>query len=186
MIQHHTDEKTVPCNNIEEKPNCQQILKDFGTLIQFQPSNQQLTSKERSANAKNQSTKFTEVDEPINFLKNRLNNLVITPFKTKSTFQHQSIGGRGRGAYARYGGGGREDRGSGPTQSQEYSTIYDKERRGIGRGLQLTPEYPTTADKGPQITATLDTQEDITIYSDSERSINWKDQVSDMMKNLRE
>ena len=33
---------------------------------------------------------------------------------------------------------------------------------------------------------TLDTQEDITIDSDSERSAHWKDQVTDMMKDLRE
>ena len=92
---------------------------------------------ERSANEKNQSTKFTDDDDAITSFQKRLNNLVTLPLKTNSTtFQQQSIGGRDRGSYARYGGEGRGGRGSGPTQSQGYSTIHDKGRRGIRRRLQ--------------------------------------------------
>ena len=186
LIQHNTEEKTVTYNNIEEQPNYQQRLEEFGTPTQFQPSNPQLISKESSANAKNQSTKVIEEEEPITSFQQGLNNLVILPFKSNSTFQQQSTGGGGRGAYARYGGGRRGGRGSGPTQSHGYSTIHDKGQRGIGKELQLTPGYSNITDKEPQSTTTMDTQEDTTIDSDAERSVNWKDQVSNMMKDLRE
>ena len=131
LIQHHTEEKTVTFNNIEEQLNYQQGLKNFETPTQFHPSNPQLTSKERSTNTKNQSNKFTEVNEPITYIQKRLNNPITPHFKPNSTFQHTSTGGRSRGAYTRYGGGGRGGTGSGPTKSHGNSTIHDKGRRCI-------------------------------------------------------
>ena len=109
LIQHHTDKKTSLSTTLK---NNQQRLKDFGTPTQFQSSNPQLTSKERSANTNNQSTKFIEDDEPITLI---LNNPITPPLTPNSTFQYQSIDGRGRGAYATRGRGGR---GIGPIQSQ--------------------------------------------------------------------
>ena len=75
------------------------------------------------------------------------------------------MGGRGRGAYARY-GGGREGRGSeiGSISSPKYSTIHINELKSI---------------------LTLNTHEDTTLDSDSEESVNWKEQMSVMMKDLR-
>ena len=85
LIQHHTKVKTVTFNNIEEQSNYQQRLSDFGTPIKFQSSTPQLTSMERSANEKNQSTKFTDDDDPITSFQKRLNNSVTLPLKTNST-----------------------------------------------------------------------------------------------------
>ena len=116
MIQHHIEEKTVTFNNIEEQPNYQQRLKEFGTQTQFQPSNPQLIPKESSANAKNQSTKVIEEEKPMTSFQQRLNNTVTPPFKFNSKFQHESNSGRDRGVYARYGNGGIGGRESGPTQ----------------------------------------------------------------------
>ena len=67
LIQHHTEEKTVTFNDIEEQPNYQQSLKAFGTPTQSQPSNPKLIPKESSANAKNQLTEVIEEEEPMIF-----------------------------------------------------------------------------------------------------------------------
>ena len=72
----------------------------------------------------------------------------------------------GRGSYARYGGG---DRG-----------------RESGQGHDNFHGYSDIRDKGPQITATSETQEDITLDTESEQLVNWKDQVFNVMKDLRE
>ena len=83
-----------------------------------------------------------------------------------SSLQHHSIGGSVDGAYVRYGDG-------------------DKER-GPGRGSYPSKEYSDYRDKEHQNTTTLENQEDTTIATDSKKSENWKDQVSDMMKHLRQ
>ena len=70
------------------------------------------------------------------------------------------MGGRGRGSYARYGGGGKGSRGG-----------------GLGRGPHQLHGYSDIRDKEPQNTAILKTQEDIKLDSESERSANWKEQV---------
>ena len=119
---------------------------------------------------------FDDEEEPITSFQQRLNRFgtppqVITPINHQtfstgypSSLQH-SIGGRGNGAYARYGGG--RGRGQG---------------RGGRRSIQLK-EYPEYRDR-TQSTTTLETQEDITL-SDSEKSENWKGQVTGIMKDLR-
>ena len=74
--------------------------------------------------------------------------------------------GRGRGSYARYGGGrGGRGSGRGTTPFPKYSTIHVNELKSI---------------------ETLEIHEDITLDSDLEEPVNWKEQMSVMMKHLRE
>ena len=55
-----------------------------------------------------------------------------------------------------------------------------------GREPQPFPRYSTIQDKGPKSTEILETQEEITLDSESERSANYKHQMKDMMKDLRD
>ena len=122
------------------------------------------------------SVTFDNEEEPVTSFQQRLKQFGTLPQGINptnhqqfsagypSSLQQNSNGGRGRGAYAWCGGGrGRE--------------------RGPGRESYLSKEYSEYRDK-TQSTATIETQEDITL-SNSEKLENWKDQVSNMMKDLR-
>ena len=111
--------------------------------------------------------KSTIEKEPIASFQKIIKQPTSTPHKiNQPPTQQHSIGGRGRGAYARYGGG--------------------RGRYGSGRGPYLFPRYSTIQDKESKSTAILETQEDITLDSESERSANWKDQMKDMIKDARD
>ena len=56
----------------------------------------------------------------------------------------------------------------------------------LGRESNMLQGYSTIHNKASKITTTLETQADITLESDSGRSANWKDQMFNMMKDLRE
>ena len=58
--------------------------------------------------------------------------------------------------------------------------------RGPGRGPIPFPKYSTIHVNELKTTTTLDTHEDITLDSDSEESLNWKEQMSVMTKDLRD
>ena len=100
---------------------------------------------ERDANDNNYASPSCEED-PITSFQARLQQPTPPHKINPSITQPQSMGGRGRGAYARY-GGGREGRGSGrgPISSPKYSTIHVDELKSI---------------------ATLDTDKDTTLDSD--------------------
>ena len=70
-----------------------------------------------------------------------------------SSLQKNSIGRRDYNGYARYGGRGRG--------------------RGPGRGSYPSKEYSDYRYKGHQSTKDLETQGDITIDTDLEKSENW-------------
>ena len=118
-----------------------------------------VTSISSRSRSEAKSVTFDDEEEPISSFQQRLKQFgtppqVITPtnHQTFSTgylpsLQH-SIGGRGNGAYARYGGGRGRGQGRG------------------GRGSIQLKEYSEYRDR-TQSTTTLETQEDITL-SDSE------------------
>ena len=114
-------------------------------------------------------TKFVTFDNekvPITSFHQRLKPFGTLP-KTihQTSLQQQSKGGKGQGAYTRYRGGCRGCR--------------------PGRGLYQFQGYLNTRDKGPLRKATPETQEHITLDTESETSANGTDQVSNMMKDLQ-
>ena len=121
---------------------------------------------ERKANGNNYASS-SRGEGPITSFQARIQQPSTPPHKNNQPLiQPHSLGGRYRGAYARCGGGrGGRGSGRGPIPFQKYSTIHDKELKS---------------------TSTLDNNEDITLDSDSETSVNRKDHMSVMMKKLRE
>ena len=144
--------------------------------LQNKNETKSVTSVSSRSRSEAKSVTFDDEEEPITSFQQRLKQFgtppqVITPtnhqtFSTgyPSSLQH-SIAGRGNGAYARYGGGRGRGQGRG------------------GRGSIQLKEYSEYRDR-TQSTTTLETQEDITL-SDSEKSEDWKEQVTGMMKDLR-
>ena len=123
LIQKNNDIEIVTFNNVEDQPNYQQRLDAFGT-----PPNNILTphnySKEIKVNGKNNHVSSTREEDPIISIQGRLQQPNTPPHKINpSTTPPHPIGGRGRGAYARYGG----ERGG----------------RGLGRGPHPPPRYST-------------------------------------------
>ena len=153
MIQKNNEIKSVTFNTNKDQPKYQQRLDEFGT-----PSNTSAPhdySTESKVNGNNYASSSREKDPIISF-QARLQQPITSPHKINPTITHPySLGGRGGGVYARYGGRGRG--------------------RGLGRGPIMFLNYSTIHDKELKITATLDAQEDITLDSDSERLVNWKE-----------
>ena len=150
LIQNNSETKSVTFNNKDDQQNYQQRLTAFG----IPPNTLALhdSPTERTVNGNNYASPSREED-PITPVQARIQQ-PTPPHKTNPLLTHHSMGGRGRGAYARY-GGGRGGRGSerGSIPFPKYSTIHVNELKRI---------------------ATLDTHEDITLDSDSEESVNWK------------
>ena len=156
LTQKENDIKSVTFNNIEDQPNHQQRLDDFGTPPNYSPTSPYYQLKESKANRRDNYIKPTSEEDPTTSFKKRIKQPTPTPHKiNQPTTQQHSIRGTDREAYTRY-----EDRRGG---------------RGPGREPHPFPRYSTIQDKGPKSTTTLETQEDIILDSESERSANWKD-----------
>ena len=154
--------KSVTFNNVADELNYQKLLDNFGTPPNYSPTPPHYQLKDSKANGRDKYVKPTGEEDPIISFQKRIIQPTPPPYRTNQpTAQQYSIEGRcrdrgrGRGAYARYGG----RRGG-----------HDSERE-----PHPFPIYSTIQDKGPKSTITLDTQEDITLDSESERSANWKD-----------
>ena len=162
LIQKNYKTKSVTFNT-DDQLNYQQRLTAFGT-----PSNTPTPPyppMERDANDNNYASPSCEED-PITSFQARLQQPTPSHRINPSITKTHSMGGRGRGAYARYGGG----RGG----------------RGPGRGPIPFPKYSTIHVNDLKTTTTLDTHEVITLDSDSAASLNWKEQMSVMIKDLRD
>ena len=135
-----------------------------------------VTSISSRSRSKTKSVTFEDEEEPVTSFQQRFKDFDTPPQIINPTYPQknstgflsslqQSTGGRSHRAYTRRGGGRSRDRskGRGPYQPKEYSDYRDK----------------------AQSTATLETQEDITFVTDSEKIENWKDQVSSMIRDLR-
>ena len=155
-----------------EKPNPTKrtFPNDTPQTLHNKNETKSVTSISSRSRSEAKSVTFDDEEEPNSSFQQRLKQFgtppqVISPTNHQtfsngyaSSLQH-SIAGRGNGAFARYGGG----RG-----------------RGKGRGGRGYSEYRDNTKS----TTTLETQEDITL-SDSEKSEDWKEQVTGMMKDLR-
>ena len=149
---------------------------DIPQTIHNKTETKSVTSVSSRSRGKTKSVTFDDEEELVTLFQKCLQAFGTPPQVIYLTYPQQfsmgipsslqqSNGGRGREIYAQYEGG----RGRGRFQ---------------GRGLYQPEEYSDYRDKA-QSTATLETQEDITFVTDSEKIENWKDQVSDMMKDLR-
>ena len=163
LIQKNSETKSVTFNTKDDQPNYQHILTAFGIPPNSPAPHESPT--ERKVNDNNYASPSIEKNLITSF-QARIQQ-PTPPHKIKpSLTQPHSMGSRGRWAYARYGGGqGGCCSGRGPISSLKYSTIHVNELKSI---------------------STLDTHEDITLDSDSEESTNWNEQISVMMKDLRE
>ena len=154
--------------------NKRNATKESSQPIHNKNETKSITSISSKSRGETKSVTFDDEEEPTTSFQQRLKKFGTPPQVINPTNQHlwndgypsslqqQANGGRGRGAYARY-GGGRGGRGKGPGYgpSKGYSEYRDK----------------------AQNSATMETEDDT--ITDSEKSENWKDQVEDMMKDLR-
>ena len=163
LIQKNSESKIVTFNTKDDQLNYQQRLTAFG--IPPNTPTPHDTPTERKVNDNNYASPSQEEDFITSF-QSRIQQPTPPRKINPSLIQPHSMGGRGRGAYARYGGG----RGG----------------RGSGRGPISSPKYSTIHVNQLKIIATLDTHEEITLDSDSEESVNWKEEMSVMIKDLRE
>ena len=164
MIQKNNETKSVTFNTNDDQPNYQQRLTELRIPPNTLSPHDSLMEKKVNGNNYASSSR---VEDPITSFQARIQQPLTPPHKNNPPLtQPHSLGGRDRWAYAKYGGGRGE--------------------RGTGRGLIPFPKYSTIHVKELKITATLDTHEDIKLDSDSETSVNCKEQISVMMKYLRE
>ena len=149
LIQKNNETKSVTFNTTDDQLTYQQRLTAFG-IPPNTPATQD-SPTERNVNDNNYASPSREED-PITLFQARIQQPTPPHRINPSLTQPHSMGDRGRGACARYGGG--------------------QGGRGSGRGPISSPKKLTIHINELKIIATLDTHEDITLDSDSEGSVN--------------
>ena len=138
LIRKENEIKSGTFNNVEDQPNYQQRLNEFGILPNCSPTPPYFQLKESKANGRDSYVKPIGEEDPITSFQKRIIQPTPLPHKiNQPTTQQYSIRGRDRGAYTRYVGG----RGG----------------HGSGREPRIFPRYATTQDKGSKSTTTLNT-----------------------------
>ena len=125
LIQKNSETKSITFNTNDDQLNYQQRLAEFGIPLNTPAYHDY--SMERKANGNNYASSSRKED-PITLFQAKIQQPIAPPHKTNPPLtQPYSLGGRGRGAYARY--------------------VGERGGRGSGRGSIPFPKYSTTHEK---------------------------------------